>query len=426
MKHAFLAVIALIAIAWLGSLVGLDYLFGVVFPYLAFVIFLGGFIYRVVYWAKSPVPFRIPTTSGQAKSLDFIKQDKFDCPATFGQVIGRMALEVFAFRSLFKNTSAEIHDGPKLVYGSSKWLWVAGLAFHYCFLLIVLRHMRLFLNPVPAFVGSIEFFDGIFQVGVPVLYQTNLLFILAVTYLFLRRVLIPQVRYISFAADYFPLFLIFAIGATGILMRYFIRVDVVTIKQLTMGLVTGSPAISGEIGSIFYIHIFLVSSLMAYFPFSKLMHLGGVFMSPTRNLANNNRAVRHVNPWNDPNIKPHSYAGYEDEFREFMVDADIPVEKELEPEPEPEPEPEEEADAEPAPEPAAETPAESTAAEGPAAATEPTAEAPAAEPAAAAAAAVAEPAVEVPAADAAAEPEDEEPTADAAEPEAETPAEKKE
>jgi hypothetical protein len=49
--------------------------------------------------------------------------------------------------------------------------------------------------------------------------------------------------------------------------------------------------------------------------------------------------VRHVNPWNDPNIKPHSYAAYEDEFRQFMADADIPLEKELPTEPEPEPEP---------------------------------------------------------------------------------------
>ena len=396
MKHAFLAVIALIVIAWLGSLAGLDYIFGVVFPYLAFAIFLGGFIYRVVYWAKAPVPFRVPTTSGQARSLDFIKQDKLDCPATFGQVIGRMALEVFAFRSLFKNTRAEIHDGPNLVYGSSKWLWVAGLAFHYCFLIIVLRHMRLFLNPVPAFVGSIEFFDGLFQIGVPVLYQTDLIFILAVTYLFLRRVLISQVRYISFSADYFPLFLIFAIGITGILMRYFIRVDVVLTKQLTMGLATFSPAISGDIGSIFYIHIFLVSTLMAYFPFSKLMHLGGVFMSPTRNLANNNRQVRHVNPWNDPNIKPHSYAGYEDEFREVMVEAGLPVEKELEPEPEPEPE-EPEPEAEPAADAAAEAPAADAAAE------------PAAD---AAAEAPAEPAADA--------------DADATDAAAETPAEKKE
>ena len=228
-------------------------------------------------------------------------------------------------------------------------------------LLILLRHLRLFLNPVPGFVGTLEFFDGIFQVGVPVLYQTDLIFVGAVTFLFLRRVIIPQVRYISFAADYFPLFLIFAIAMTGILMRYIFRVDVVSIKQLTVGLATFSPAISGDIGSIFYIHVFLVSVLLAYFPFSKLMHLGGVFLSPTRNMANNNRMVRHVNPWNDPNIKPHSYADYEDEFRQFMADADIPLEKELPPEPEPEPEPEEAAAdaAEPAAEEApAETPAE--------------------------------------------------------------------
>jgi nitrate reductase gamma subunit len=361
MKHAILAVIALIVIPWLGSLVGLDYLFGVVFPYLAFAIFLGGFIYRVVHWAKSPVPYRIPTTSGQEKSMDWVKQDKFDCPYTKSEVVGRMLLEVFAFRSLFKNTKASIHDGPKLAYESSKWLWLFGLAFHYCFLLIVMRHLRLFLNPVPGFVGTLEFFDGLFQVGVPVLYQTDLIFVGAVTFLFLRRVLIPQVRYISFAADYFPLFLIFGIAVTGILMRYFIRVDVVIIKQLTMGLVTFSPSISGEIGSIFYIHLFLVSVLLAYFPFSKLMHLGGVFLSPTRNMANNNRAVRHVNPWNDPNIKPHAYADYEDEFRQFMADADIPLEKELEPEPEPEPEPEEETEA------PADAPAEAAAEEAPAA-----------------------------------------------------------
>jgi nitrate reductase gamma subunit len=359
MKHAILAVIALIAIAWLGSLVGLNYLFGVVFPYLAFAIFIGGFIYRVINWAKSPVPFRITTTSGQEKSLDWIQQNKFDCPATKGQVVVRMLLEVFAFRSLFKNTKAGIHDGPKLVYESSKWLWLFGLAFHYCFLIIVLRHMRLFINPVPGFIGTLEFFDGIFQVGVPVLYQTDLIFVAAVTLLFLRRVIIPQVRYISFAADYFPLFLIFAIATTGILMRYVFRVDIVSIKQLTVGLATFSPAISGDIGPIFYIHVFLVCSLMAYFPFSKLMHLGGVFLSPTRNMANNNRMVRHVNPWNDPNIKPHSYADYEDEFRQFMADADIPLEKELPPEPEPEPEETEESAAEPATEEApAETPAE--------------------------------------------------------------------
>jgi nitrate reductase gamma subunit len=78
---------------------------------------------------------------------------------------------------------------------------------------------------------------------------------------------------------------------------------------------------------MFYIHLFLVSTLLAYFPFSKLMHMGGVFLSPTRNLPNNNRARRHVNPWNYP-VKVHSYEAYENDFRDLMKEAEIPVEKE--------------------------------------------------------------------------------------------------
>jgi len=66
--------------------------------------------------------------------------------------------------------------------------------------------------------------------------------------------------------------------------------------------------------------------LAMYFPSSKLMHMGGVFLSPTRNLANNSREKRHINPWN-PDVKIRTYAEYEDEFREKMIKADLPVEK---------------------------------------------------------------------------------------------------
>jgi len=81
------------------------------------------------------------------------------------------------------------------------------------------------------------------------------------------------------------------------------------------------------VGALFYVHFFLVCVLLAYIPFSKLMHLGGVFMSPTRNLPNNSRAVRHENPWNYP-VKTHTYEEYEDDFRDKMKEAGIPVEKE--------------------------------------------------------------------------------------------------
>ena len=325
---SFFTVVALVLIVLIGvKAANLHYLFGVIIPYLAFLAFLAGIVYRVIKWARVPVPFRIPTTAGQEMSLPWIKQNKIDNPSTSLGVIVRMALEVLLFRSLFRNTRAELRDGPKISYGSTKWLWAAGLAFHWTFLIILIRHFRLFLDPIPLPIEIVEALDGFFQVGAPVLYLTDLIFLGAVTFLFLRRVVIPQVRYISLAADFFPLFLIGAIGASGVLMRYFLKTDVVGIKELTMGLITFSPVVPQMIGTIFYIHLFLVSALFVYIPMSKLMHMAGVFLSPTRNLANTNRAVMHVNPWNYP-VKVHTYAEYEDDFREKMKAAGLPVEKE--------------------------------------------------------------------------------------------------
>ena len=136
-----------------------------------------------------------------------------------------------------------------------------------------------------------------------------------------------KLRYISLASDYFPLFLIISIVITGILMRYFDKVDLINVKELAIGLFTFQPVIPQGIGVIFFIHLFLVSSLIAYFPFSKLLHMPGIFLSPTRNLANNSRMKRHVNPWNSP-VRVHTYEEYEDEFREKMKEAGLPVEKE--------------------------------------------------------------------------------------------------
>ena len=335
MKYAFsfLAVIALVLIAWLGSQIpGMPYLFGVALPYLALMIFLGGFVYRVVHWAQSPVPFPIQTTCGQGKSLDFIKHDKLEAPHTTPEVVARMFLEIVTFRSLFRNTKSEVYDGPQITYESSKWLWIFALIFHYSFLIIVVRHMRMFLDPVPVWISWLEFGDGLFQIGAPTWYMTDIALLAGCVLLFSRRIITRHVRVISLVNDYFPLVLIFAIALTGILMRYFLRtdIDIVNIKQLAVGLVTFSPVIGAEIGASFYIHLFLVCVLLAYFPFSKLMHLGGVFLSPTRNLKNTSRAERHINPWT-PENKPHSYAGYDDEFPEFMVEAGSPVDKELPP-----------------------------------------------------------------------------------------------
>ena len=325
--YALIAVAVLLVIAYLGIGAGdLEFVFGVVVPYAAVAVFLLGFAYRVLKWATSAVPFRIPTTCGQQKTLPFIKSDNLENPHNLMGVLGRMALEVLFFRSLFRNTKAKLTEDGDLAYGRDKWLWVGAVAFHWSFLIVLLRHLRFFAEPVPSFVWGMQSLDGLFKIGVPVLYFTGAILLASVIYLFLRRVVIPQVSYISLVADYFPLFLIMAIAGSGILMRHFYKVDVVAVKELTMGLVSFQPAVPEGIGFLFFAHLFFVSALFAYFPFSKLMHLGGVFMSPTRNLVNNSRRVRHVNPWNY-DVKTHTYEEYEDEFRDVMRDAGIPLEK---------------------------------------------------------------------------------------------------
>jgi nitrate reductase gamma subunit len=246
-----------------------------------------------------------------------------------------MFLEIVLFRSLFRNTRMKLNGDGKLSYQLELFLWIGALAFHYAFLTVSIRHLRFFTEPVPFFVTLLEQVDGFFrievmydiiQAGLPGVYLSGLVLFIAVLYLFIRRLVIPNVRYISLAADFFPLFLIMGIALSGIFMRYVAKVDITAIKELTMGLVTFRPTIPEGIDGVFFGHMFLVSVLLAYFPFSKLMHLGGVFLSPTRNMTGNTRQVRHVNPWNHP-VKVHTYEEYEDDFREKMVEAGLPVVK---------------------------------------------------------------------------------------------------
>ena len=297
-----------------------------VIPYVVFVILLAGFAYRIITWGRAPVPFRIPTTCGQGKSLPWIKSNPVENPAGTPGVFGRMAQEIFLFRSLFRNTEVKIIGG-RPVYGGAKWLWFFGLMFHFSLLIVAIRHLRFFTEPVIPCVGTISALDGFLEIGVPTLYMSDIVLLAGLTFLFLRRLVIPRLGYISLVTDYFALLLIGGVAVTGLLMRHFFPVDLNALKTMTMGWVTFAPVAPGNISVIFYIHLCFVFFLMAWLPFSKLMHMGGVFMSPARNLANTSRMKRHINPWNAP-VKVHTYVEYEDEFRDKMKAAGLPVEKE--------------------------------------------------------------------------------------------------
>ena len=318
-------ILTLVALGFSASS-GLAYLLTVFIPYLAFAIFIVGFVCRVVRWGKSPVPFRIPSTCGQEKSLPWIKTNPLDNPSGLWGVIGRIALEVLLFRSLFRNTKAEIRQ-QKPVYDSAKWLWFFGLLFHWSLLIIVLRHLRFFVEPVAGCINALSAVDGFFEIGIPTLYLSDAAILAGLSFLLLRRVVSPRLRYLSLFSDYFALLLILGVVGTGLLMRHFFPADLLQVKNLALGWVTFSPAAPNGVGALFYMHLCFVFTLMVFIPMSKLMHMAGVFLSPTRNLANDNRMNRHVNPWNAP-VKVHTYEEYEDEFREKMKLAGLPVDKE--------------------------------------------------------------------------------------------------
>ncbi len=224
--------------------------------YAAIAVFVFGFTARIYRYASTPAPLKVPTTPA---------------PTSASGVVLRMAGEVLFFTSLFKG---------------DKWTWVGGYLFHAVLALALFRHLRYFLVPVP---------DVVALAGPPGVWA-GVLLVIAAVYLLFRRTAVDRARYISSIADYFALALIGLLGVTGLLMKFVVRADVAAIKGFMMGIVTFHP-VQIPPDPMFIIHLSLVIVLMVYFPFSKLMHAGGIFFSPTRNQVDDCRERRHVNPW---------------------------------------------------------------------------------------------------------------------------------
>jgi nitrate reductase gamma subunit len=307
--------------------IGLYPLFAIFIPYVAIFFFVVGFIYRVLKWASSPVPFHIPTVCGQQKSLPWIKADQTDSPLTTWGVMKRLVLDILLFRPLLKNEKVQLEAPYRLLFRPSVLLWLGAMAFHWSFLIIILRHLRFFLEPVPSLVVILQRVDSILQGLLPTLYISDIFILLSLTYLFLRRITYPQLRYISLLSDYFILLLILGITISGVLMRLFFKVDLIQVKEWVMAMLRFQPIVPKGVNLFFYIHLFFISLLFIYFPMSKLMHMPGIFLSPTKNLTNTSRNKRHLNPWDYP-VKVHTYEEYEEEFRTSMKEVGLPIEKE--------------------------------------------------------------------------------------------------
>jgi len=287
---------------------------------------LGLFVAKVAGWLRAPVPFRVPLTLGQQRGRPGLPRRGTGTPHAWHEVLARFALDACLFRPLARTTPTAPSYGRGLDHGLGRGLWLAAIAFHASLLVVGLRHLRLVWEPVPGFVTWLENADAATEMWLPKLHVTSVLLVVALLALLGRRLLRARLRYLSLAADYFPLFLLLAIAGTGIVMRHFTGTDVTAVKHFALGLASGQLVLPAAPDPWLLAHLFAVATLAVYFPLGKLMHAPGVLLSPTLTLANDNRERRHLNPRN-PTVEILHYADYENTFRDRMIEAGLPVEK---------------------------------------------------------------------------------------------------
>ncbi|MEE9342182.1 MAG: respiratory nitrate reductase subunit gamma [Gammaproteobacteria bacterium] len=228
----------------------------VVLFYAATLFMVVGLAMRITKYARTPAPLKIPTTPA---------------PTTQSGVVWRMFREVAFFESLFK---------------SSKWTWIFGYLFHFGMLLVLLRHLRFFQEPVWFWVHLIQPFGK----------YAAFAMLAGLLGLWIRRFFVDRVRYISTPSDHLMLALLIGIVVSGLSMKFVSHTDIIQVKAFFLGLLHFSPQ-ELPTDTNLLIHLGLVATLMIIFPISKLLHAPGLFFSPTRNQVDNPREQRHIADW---------------------------------------------------------------------------------------------------------------------------------
>ncbi len=241
----------------MSSITALTVIYALLF-YIAFAVLIAGVGYKIYVYARTPQPLKIPTTPA---------------PITASGVVWRIAKEVTVFESLFK---------------SNKWIWIFGWMFHFSLLLVLLRHLRYFTEPVWTVIVLVQ----------PIGKYAAFSMLLGLAGLWARRFFVDRVRYVSSLSDHLMLVLLLGIGASGATMSFWgpAHTDIISLKAFFLGLMyfhwqplPSDPAL--------LIHLTLVATLMLVFPISKLLHVPGVFFSPTRVMIDNVREKRYVRGW---------------------------------------------------------------------------------------------------------------------------------
>jgi nitrate reductase gamma subunit len=133
-------------------------------------------------------------------------------------------------------------------------LWLGEWTFHATLSIVLLRHLRYVVNPVPAWVVWAQTPGWIAGFILP----AALLYILAVR-------LLTGLEKFSAPANLLMLLDVLALGVTGLLMSTRFPVDLVAAKRFALGVVTFAPA-APPAGALFALHLGLALALLLYVP----------------------------------------------------------------------------------------------------------------------------------------------------------------
>jgi len=140
------------------------------------------------------------------------------------------------------------------LFFSNAFLWFGEWLFHVSLTLVMVRHLRYFLEPVPSCVVALQ---------TPVIIAGYLL-PLSLIYIFIAKLVIEKKSYIA-SSNFFLLALLLLSGISGLLMKIWFRTDLVGIKWFSLGMVTFRPAELPH-SPLFIMHFVLFLIVFVYLP----------------------------------------------------------------------------------------------------------------------------------------------------------------
>lgn len=225
---------------------GLGYFVGVILPPITLLVFFGGLGYRLFEWRKLAMP----------------KMTLYPAPESGADTFWGVLRATFFSPSLFK---------------ADRFLWAGAWVFHAALVLILIGHVRVGTD-LPALWAAL----GINADTMSAIVGTTagIIILLAILLLTYRRFGIPRVQEITQAGDYLALILLLAVILSGNAMRFQGHFDLNLTREYFAGL-TRFQAPIPPLNGWFLAHFLLGQALFLYLPFSKLLHLGGIFFTQT-------------------------------------------------------------------------------------------------------------------------------------------------